>query len=126
MANKCVCGSRSKARWRAGLLGLGLSVLLAMPGWAADRIGPSFAEELAAAGLMGLPFTWGPDGRFTWDPALRPEQRQQVLDVYRRHDPTRPGPPTKQQRVQAACAAILSDAASPAALRALCLALHEP
>lgn len=50
-------------------------------------IGPSFSDELQAAGLMGLPFTWGADGSFEFSPAMTPEQTAAVMAVYGAHDP---------------------------------------
>lgn len=53
-------------------------------------IGPSFESEIAAAGLRGLPFSWGADGQMNLS-QLTPEQRSAVLAVYNAHDPSRPG-----------------------------------
>lgn len=46
-----------------------------------------FAKELAAAGLAGLPFSWGADGSFQFAPSMTQEQRDAVLAVYEAHDP---------------------------------------
>lgn len=49
------------------------------------KIGTSFAAELAAAGLDGLPFSWGADGALTFDPALSEPQRAAIQAVYDAH-----------------------------------------
>ena len=38
------------------------------------KIGPTFYAELQAAGLAGLPFSWGEDGLF-FSASITPEQR---------------------------------------------------
>lgn len=50
-------------------------------------IGPSFVRELRAAGLGGLPFSWGPDGVF-YSPKMTAEQIAAVEAVLAAHDPT--------------------------------------
>lgn len=68
------------------------------------NIGPSFAGELQAAGLTGLPFTWGSDGTFNFDPAMSQQQINAVMVVYEAHDPSKPAVPyavTKLQLVRA-------------------------
>lgn len=57
----------------------------------AKAIGPSFPEELAAAGLTGLPFAWGADGTFSFGPQMVQAQVDQVLAVYAAHNPITPG-----------------------------------
>jgi hypothetical protein len=53
----------------------------------AKRIAPHFSDELQAAGLLSLPFSWSEtDGLFT--PALTAQQRAAVEAVYAAHDPT--------------------------------------
>ncbi|CAL8476392.1 tail fiber assembly protein [Caballeronia sp. S22] len=52
-------------------------------------IGPSFADELAAAGLSGLPFSWTSDGDFTYSESMTADQIAQVQAVYDAHDPTK-------------------------------------
>lgn len=52
-------------------------------------IGPIFSQELAAAGLLGLPFAWVADGSFTFSDAMTREQIDDVLAVYEAHDPTK-------------------------------------
>lgn len=58
-------------------------------------IGPTFTEELAAAGLSGLPFSWTADGVFIYGDAITPAQRAAIEAVYAAHDPTAelPSPP---------------------------------
>lgn len=51
------------------------------------KIGPTFSAELSIAGLMGMPFSWGEDGTFSFDPQMRPKDIDAVLKVYNEHDP---------------------------------------
>lgn len=51
------------------------------------NIGKSFPAELKAAGLLGLPFSWGGDGAIEFSPSITPEQRAAVLAVYDAHNP---------------------------------------
>jgi hypothetical protein len=51
------------------------------------HIAAHFADELRAAGLTGLPFSWGDDGSFHFDPRITPEQRLAIETVYAAHDP---------------------------------------
>ena len=54
------------------------------------KIGPTFYNELVAAGLAGLPFAWDAEaGTFTFDPTMTEQQIAGVLAVYAAHDPTR-------------------------------------
>jgi hypothetical protein len=53
-------------------------------------IGSSFCAELRAAGLLGLPFTWGSDGEITFHPDMPPEQITAVEAVYAAHVPATP------------------------------------
>lgn len=50
-------------------------------------IGNTFSDELKAAGLLGLPFSWGADGSFEFSPTMTQEQRDAVMAVYAAHDP---------------------------------------
>lgn len=50
-------------------------------------IGPTFSQELAAAGLSGLPFAWGEDGEITFADEMTDDQKTAVMAVYERHDP---------------------------------------
>jgi hypothetical protein len=58
-----------------------------------DAIGPTFPGELEAAGLLGLPFSWGADGSLYYDPRMTPEQIAAVEAVVAAHDPTATMPP---------------------------------
>ena len=51
-------------------------------------IGPTFSAELAVAGLIGLPFTWGNDGQFNFGEEITKIQKGKILAVYEAHDPT--------------------------------------
>lgn len=53
-------------------------------------IGPTFGDEIAAAGLAGLPFTWGSDGDIQYDASMTTEQVASVWAVFAVHDPTKP------------------------------------
>ncbi|MCC7413307.1 MAG: hypothetical protein IT495_16955 [Gammaproteobacteria bacterium] len=53
------------------------------------QIGPSFGDELVAAELSGLPFSWGEDGTFEFQPGVTDEQRDSVLTLVSSHDPAR-------------------------------------
>lgn len=57
-------------------------------------IGPNFSREIFAAGLGGLPFTWGENGDVEYDEAkLTPEQVSALRGVYAAHDHTVQPPP---------------------------------
>lgn len=58
----------------------------------AKAIGPSFATEIAVAGLTGLQFSWGADGTLTFGAGLNAGQIAAVQAVYAAHDPTRLDP----------------------------------
>lgn len=60
------------------------ALAIAAPG---DVIGPSISDELEAAGLMGLPFSWRPsDGTVrTDDPRLTDTQRAEIAAVFAAH-----------------------------------------
>jgi hypothetical protein len=60
-------------------------------------IGPHFVDELTAAGLAGLPFSWQleyddatPDAAFTFGPAMTDQQKGGVRAVLAAHNPTDP------------------------------------
>jgi hypothetical protein len=55
-------------------------------------IGPNFSNELAAAGLTGLPFSWSPDGTLTFMPAMTSAEISAVEAVYAAHNPATPDP----------------------------------
>lgn len=44
-----------------------------------------FFDELQAAGLVGLPFSWGDDGSLFFDAAMTEEQIASVQEVYDAH-----------------------------------------
>lgn len=51
------------------------------------QIGSTFAAELAAAGLSGLPFSWTTVGEITFGDSITQQQIAAVMDVYSAHDP---------------------------------------
>lgn len=55
-------------------------------------IGPSFATELRAVGLLGLPFAWSEDGTITFNDDMTPTQRNAVQAAYAAHNPEAPAP----------------------------------
>jgi hypothetical protein len=61
----------------------------------AKEIGPSFGDEILAAGLGGLKFVWSlTDGTITGRENLTDEQNKILDKVIAAHDPTKiPGPP---------------------------------
>lgn len=58
------------------------------------KIGPTFYAELQAAGLAGLPFSWGEDGLF-FAASITPEQRAAIEAVLAAHDPAVTAPDRK-------------------------------
>lgn len=71
------------------LIFLWTSFAVAGPG---DNIGPSISDELATAGVVGLPFAWNPKtGQVRVDdPRLTDAQRTAILAVFAAHNPTKP------------------------------------
>lgn len=67
-------------------------------------IGPSFYDELLAASLIGLPFSWSSDGSFIFDPAMTSAQIASVEAVYAAHDPSKPSWSDFQSSAKAALA----------------------
>lgn len=68
------------------------------------KFGPTFYDELQAAGVVGLPFSWGDDGVW-YSPAITAAQRRTIEQVIAAHDPTKPyvSPRTAlRQQIQAA------------------------
>jgi hypothetical protein len=49
--------------------------------------GTTFPQELIAAGVGGLPFSWAADGSFNFDDSITPEQRATIQAVADAHDP---------------------------------------
>ena len=58
-------------------------------------IGPHFVDELKAAGLIGLPFSWGADG-VTYGSTMTAQQIAAVEAVIAAHDSTLPALPTDE------------------------------
>lgn len=56
------------------------------------KIGPSFGEELKAAGLLDIPFSWDEKGNITYDKSVTPEQIKAVQAVLDAHDSSKPDP----------------------------------
>lgn len=82
------------------------------------RIGARFADELQAAGLLGLRVAWGDDGRVEYAPDVTPEQRAAVAAVYAAHDPAMPRDAAlvkREERAQA-LAALVGNAVAENAL----------
>lgn len=119
-----------------------LSVLLIVCLWSAlasaapgDKIGPSIGDELAAAGVAGLPFSWNPaTGQLrTDDPALTAAQRTAILAVLAAHDPTKLSAATIAEQAKAKakqdliahCADVEADTLQSAKIRKLCGLLKQ-
>lgn len=49
------------------------------------HIGSTFGNEIAAAGLGGLPFSWGADGDISFSDIITEAQRNAVMAVYDAH-----------------------------------------
>jgi hypothetical protein len=56
----------------------------------ANVIGPNFYNELNAAGLGGLPFSWDTAGNFTYGVSITPAQKTAIAAVLAAHVPTKP------------------------------------
>lgn len=95
----------------------------------AKAIGPSFSDELKAAGLSGLPFSWGSDGAIQFDPRMTQAQKDAVLAVYAAHNPASVASPSPRDLDLADLRAKIDDYANdPAALpkvKAILLALKR-
>lgn len=52
-------------------------------------IGPTFGEELRAAGLLGLPFSWESNGEFCGVENISPEDAAKLQSVIDAHRPTK-------------------------------------
>lgn len=70
------------------------------------EFGPTFYDELKAAGLAGLPFSWGDDGAYYTD-AITPEQRAAIEAVIAAHNPLAT-PPDKGKAIRDAVAGATS------------------
>ena len=62
----------------------------------AGRFGPTFMDEIRAAGLLGLPFSWDVE-RIIFNHDITPEQRAAVVAVAEAHDPTNSDMPRRRQ-----------------------------
>jgi hypothetical protein len=51
------------------------------------NIGEHFAQEIEAAGLTGLPFSWGDDGKIEFGDSLTQAQVDSIVALYDAHDP---------------------------------------
>lgn len=92
-----------------------------------SRIGPSFSDELEAAELLGLPFSWcESDGRIRVDdPRLTADQKAAILKVYTAHDPTKPAKPTKRDVFKVKVDGLLADETIPLKVREVFRVLRE-
>lgn len=90
------------------------------------KIGHSFAKELEAAGLLGLPFSWGEDGSFTFSDEMSQAQRDAVLAVYESHDPSAISPEIPQVVTRFQARAALHLAGLLASVEALMAAPETP
>jgi len=52
-------------------------------------LGPTFGDEVFAAGLGGLPFLWGADGQIFGRERLTPQQNAKLDEVIAHHNPNR-------------------------------------
>jgi hypothetical protein len=64
------------------------------------QIGPTFGDELHAAGLGGLPFSWCDDGSYFIE-QLTDEQTKTFLEVLMKHDPAKQRRDPLQARLEA-------------------------
>lgn len=65
------------------------------------QFGETFADEMAAAGLLGLPFSWGDDGVISGRENLTAEQNATLDAVLAAHDPTKQSVPAQVTALQA-------------------------
>lgn len=79
----------------------------------AKSIGPNFPNELAAAGLLGLPFSWTSVGDIFFAATMTAPQIAAVQAVYAAHDPTKLDPAT-QLAAKLAAGVALTSTATPA------------
>jgi hypothetical protein len=54
--------------------------------------GPTFGAELAAAGLIGLPFSWSTDGSVCFGPTINDADKAKIEAVIAAHDPNKMSP----------------------------------
>lgn len=79
----------------------------------AKAIGPNFVNELVAAGLSGLPFSWGTDGVIEYGPLMTQNQKDAVGAVYAAHDPGK-ADPNVDLATKLATGIIVTSTATPA------------
>lgn len=93
-------------------------------------IGPSFAAELATAGVLGT-CNWTADGDIIMAPGATAEQTAAVQAVLAAHDPTKPDTVAQIASLTAACTATITAALTSSAVsdwpayRQTCLAQLE-
>lgn len=75
-----------------------------------STIGPNFANELAAAGLLGLPFSWGTDGVIEYGESISAAQKTAIEAVLAAHNPAKPDPNAQLAAALAAGITIVSTA----------------
>ena len=63
------------------------------------KIGPSFPDELANAGLIGKPFSWRPDGSVIFGEGMSEGERAAVLSLVDAHVPSAPASPVVPESV---------------------------
>jgi len=66
----------------------------------AKKLGPTFGDELWAAGVGGLPFSWSPDGDYFGRENLTPEQNATIDSVEAAHDPNKFHKQQKDKKAQ--------------------------
>lgn len=71
-------------------------------------IGPNFYNEIAAAGLSGLPFAWNASGEIVFGSAMTQTQINAVNAVYAAHNPATPDPNASAAALLASGVAITS------------------
>jgi hypothetical protein len=76
-------------------------------------IGPNFPNELAAAGLLGLQFSWGADGVIEFGPEVTDAQKTAVNAVYAAHDPAK-ADPNAELAQRLAAGIVITSTATPA------------
>ena len=63
--------------------------------------GPTFGDEVVAAGLGGLPFSWGDDGKVEGQEKLTKEQQVVLNQTIAKHNPKKTVPPsTTEQKLK--------------------------
>jgi hypothetical protein len=82
------------------------------------KIGEAFADELETAGLLGLRYSWGDDGKVEYGDDLSPEQRAAIAAVLAAHDPAKPREAARVRREarRAALVALVGNDTAEAAL----------